>query len=281
MRIKTRAGTIDLNKRTYIMGILNVTPDSFSDGGKYTDIEKAIAHAKKMIEDGADIIDIGGESTRPGHDPVTADVTADEEIRRVVPVIKALRSADINVPISIDTYKAKTAAAAIEAGADIINDVWGAKYDSDMANVVAAYDVPIILMHNRNNKSYSSLIDEMINDLKESIDIVKNAGATDEQIILDPGVGFAKELEDNYIVMRNLDRLIEALPYPFLLGTSRKSFISKVLDLPAEERDNATGATTCLGISKGVKIVRVHDVKRTVELAKMMDAMLRGIGING
>lgn len=281
MRIKTRAGTIDLNKRTYIMGILNVTPDSFSDGGKYTDIEKAIAHAKKMIEDGADIIDIGGESTRPGHDPVTADVTADEEIRRVVPVIKALRAADINVPISIDTYKAKTAAAAIEAGADIINDVWGAKYDSDMANVVAAYDVPIILMHNRNNKSYSSLIDEMINDLKESIDIVKNAGATDEQIILDPGVGFAKELEDNYIVMRNLDRLIEALPYPFLLGTSRKSFISKVLDLPAEERDNATGATTCLGISKGVKIVRVHDVKRTVELAKMMDAMLRGIGING
>lgn len=277
MRIKTRAGTIDLNKRTYIMGILNVTPDSFSDGGKYTDIEKAIAHAKKMIEDGADIIDIGGESTRPGHDPVTAD----EEIRRVVPVIKALRAADINVPISIDTYKAKTAAAAIEAGADIINDVWGAKYDSDMANVVAAYDVPIILMHNRNNKSYSSLIDEMINDLKESIDIVKNAGATDEQIILDPGVGFAKELEDNYIVMRNLDRLIEALPYPFLLGTSRKSFISKVLDLPAEERDNATGATTCLGISKGVKIVRVHDVKRTVELAKMMDAMLRGIGING
>lgn len=277
MQIKTRTKILDLNTHTHIMGILNVTPDSFSDGGKYNELEKAVDHAKQMVADGADIIDVGGESTRPGHKPVSVE----EEITRVVPVIEALRAAGIAVPISIDTYKAETAAAALQAGADIINDVWGAKYDPEIAAVARAYDAPIILMHNRNNKSYTSIIDEMIRDLEESIAIAKQAGVDDQQIILDPGIGFGKELADNYTVMQQLDKLIAAFPYPFLLGTSRKSFISKVLDVPAVERDNATGATTCLGIVKGVKIVRVHDVKRNVELAKMMDAMLKGLDGDG
>lgn len=279
MQIKTRTKILDLNTHTHIMGILNVTPDSFSDGGKYNELEKAVDHAKQMVADGADIIDVGGESTRPGHKPVSVE----EEIARVVPVIEALRAAGIAVPISIDTYKAETAAAALQAGADIINDVWGAKYDPEIAAVARAYDAPIILMHNRNNKSYTSIIDEMIRDLEESIAIAKQAGVDDQQIILDPGIGisFGKELADNYTVMQQLDKLIAAFPYPFLLGTSRKSFISKVLDVPAIERDNATGATTCLGIVKGVKIVRVHDVKRNVELAKMMDAMLKGLDGDG
>lgn len=277
MQIKTRTKILDLNTHTHIMGILNVTPDSFSDGGKYNELEKAVDHAKQMVADGADIIDVGGESMRPGHKPVSVE----EEITRVVPVIEALRAAGIAVPISIDTYKAETAAAALQAGADIINDVWGAKYDPEIAAVARAYDAPIILMHNRNNKSYTSIIDEMIRDLEESIAIAKQAGVDDQQIILDPGIGFGKELADNYTVMQQLDKLIAAFPYPFLLGTSRKSFISKVLDVPAIERDNATGATTCLGIVKGVKIVRVHDVKRNVELAKMMDAMLKGLDGDG
>src|SRR5690625_1515140 len=163
----------------------------------------------------------------------------------------------------------------------MINDIWGAKKDPHIATVAATYSVPIILMHNRSNKNYRSLIDDMIDDLNESIEIVKRAGVTDDKIIIDHGIGFGKELVDNYHVMNRLDELVKRLPYPLLLGASRKSFITKVLDIPAKDRDNATGATTCLGITKGVHIVRVHDVKRHVELAKMMDGMLRGIGIDG
>lgn len=276
MELITKSKKYNLNERTHIMGILNVTPDSFSDGGNYNSMEKAILQAKKMEEAGADIIDIGGESTRPDHDPIDAE----EEIKRVVPIIKALKE-EINIPISIDTYKAETAKQAIEAGAEIINDIWGAKHDPEMADVAATYEVPIILMHNRTNKKYESLIEDMVTDLQDSIDIVRRAGVKDKNIILDPGVGFAKELEDNYVVMRHLDKIIEQLSYPLLLATSRKSFISKVLDIPPKDRDNATGATTCLGIAKGAHIVRVHDVKRTVELAKMMDAMVKGVGISG
>lgn len=278
MEIKTKTKTLQLNERTHIMGILNVTPDSFSDGGKYTTIEKAVEHALKMEREGADIIDVGGESTRPGHEPVSVE----EEIERVVPVIEALKQ-HVSVPISIDTYKAKTAEAAIKAGADIINDIWGAKYDPEMANVAAAYDVPIILMHNRDNKTYSHLIEEMISDLEESVAIAKERGVKDEQIIIDPGIGivFGKTLEDNYVVLRHLEKIVQHFPYPLLLAASRKSFISKVLDIPPQARDNATGAVTCLGIQKGARIVRVHDVKRNVELAKMMDAMLKGIGVDG
>lgn len=276
MYVKTRSKQYDVTKQTLVMGILNITPDSFSDGGHYNSIEKAIRQAKEMEQYGAHFIDVGGESTRPDHQPVSLE----EEVNRVVPVIKALKK-EINIPISIDTYKAKTAEKAIEAGADIINDIWGAKHDPDMASVAAAFNVPIILMHNRTNKKYHLLIDDMVADLHESIDIVKQAGVKDENIIIDPGLGFAKEVKDNYVVMNHLDEFKNRLPYPLLLGASRKSFISKVLPIPAEERDNATGATTCLGITKGVHIVRVHDVKRHVQLAKMMDAMLKGVDAFG
>lgn len=270
MLLETKAKTLYLNERTHIMGILNVTPDSFSDGGKYSQIDKAVERAVEMERLGADIIDIGGESTRPSHSPI--DET--EEIRRVIPVIEAITE-KINVPVSIDTYKSATAERAIKAGASIINDIWGAKKDPNIARVAAEHDTPIILMHNRKNKKYESLIDDMLTDLHESISIATSHGVSKDNIIIDPGIGFAKEQTDNYVVMQHLERFAQ-LNYPLLLATSRKSFIQEVLDLPATARDNATGATTCLGIVKGAHIVRVHDVERTFELTKMMDAMLRG-----
>src|SRR5690625_3878429 len=276
MYLRTKSKTFNLSKRTHIMGILNVTPDSFSDGGLYSSINQAVEQAKRMESEGADIIDIGGESTRPDHQPLGAE----EEIKRVVPVIEALKK-EITAPISIDTYKAKTAEKAIIAGADIINDIWGAKKDPDMAKVAAKYDVPIIVMHNRTNKTYHSMVDDMVQDLQESINICKRAGVEDEKIVIDPGIGFGKELEDNYTVMNYLDEFVKRLPYPLLLGASRKSFIEKIIDVPASERDNATGATTCLGIVKGAHIIRVHDIKRHVELAKMMDGMIKGVGVFG
>lgn len=270
MQLRTGPKTFYLHKRTHIMGILNVTPDSFSDGGKYTSIDKAVTRAIEMERLGADIIDIGGESTRPDHQPISSK----EEQSRIIPVIEAIKE-KISIPISVDTYKSETAQHAIEAGASIINDIWGAKKDPKITHVAAQYNVPIILMHNRTNKVYTSLIDDMITDLKQSISIATKAGISSENIIIDPGIGFAKSMRDNYIVMQKLDCFTK-LGYPLLLATSRKSFITEVLDIPAEERDNATGATTCLGITKGAHIIRVHDIKRTVELAKMMDAMLRG-----
>ncbi|OAS85698.1 MULTISPECIES: dihydropteroate synthase [Metabacillus] len=260
--------TLDYSGKTQIMGILNTTPDSFSDGGKYVDIDKAIFHAKEMIKNGADIIDIGGESTRPGFDPVSVE----QEIERTIPVIRKLCK-EIDVPISIDTYKAEVAKQAIEAGATIINDIWGAKADPDMGKVAATYDVPIILMHNRHNRDYDQLIPDMIVDLMESVKLVKDAGVKDEKIILDPGVGFAKTMDDNLLVMRHLDSFVQ-LGYPVLLGTSRKSFIGYVLDLPPTERLEGTGATICLGIEKGCQIIRIHDVLEMSRMAKMMDAML-------
>lgn len=266
--IKCGKFTLNIHDKTFIMGILNITPDSFSDGGCYIDIENAVAHARNMIEQGADIIDIGGESTRPGSSPVTAE----EEIERVIPVIKRL-SSELDVPISIDTYKAEVAKQAIEAGATIINDVWGAKADPNMAKVAADFDVPIILMHNRDNQNYDQLIPDMIADLMESVTIAKKAGVKDENIILDPGIGFAKTMADNLVVMRNLDAFGQ-LGYPLLLATSRKRFIGHVLDLPPTERMEGTGATVCLGIQKGCHIVRVHDVLEIARMAKMMDAML-------
>ncbi len=267
-QIKCGKYILNIQDKTMIMGILNITPDSFSDGGRYIDIDKAVEHAKEMIKQGADIIDIGGESTRPG----STNVTADEEIKRVIPVIKRL-SKEIEVPISIDTYKAEVAKQAVEAGATIINDIWGAKADQDMAKVAAAYGVPIILMHNRDNQNYNQLIPDMIADLMESITIAKNAGVKDENIILDPGIGFAKTMDDNLVVMRNLEALVQ-LGYPLLLATSRKRFIGHVLDLPPTERMEGTGATVCLGIQKGCHMVRVHDVLEISRMAKMMDAMI-------
>lgn len=266
---------LDLNKKTYVMGILNMTPDSFSDGGKFTSIERAVTRAEEMVANGADIIDIGGESTRPGF----AAVPVEEELERVIPIIEAL-SQHVSVPISIDTYKAETARHALKAGAHIINDIWGAKADEQMAQVAAESGAPIILMHNRENRNYSSFVRDVINDLYESVAIVKNAGVKDEAIILDPGIGFAKDHAENIVMMQNLDKLT-MLGYPVLLGTSRKSMIGQALDLPVTERMEGTGATVCYGIQKGCQIIRVHDVKEMSRMAKMMDALMGKGGVRG
>ncbi|MBT2637464.1 dihydropteroate synthase [Bacillus sp. ISL-39] len=266
--IKAGPYALDFTHKTLIMGILNVTPDSFSDGGKYNHLENAVAHARQMIADGADILDIGGESTRPGHERISDE----EEISRVVPAIGAI-SKEVQVPISIDTYKSKVAKSAVDAGAAIINDIWGAKEDPEIADVAAETGVPIILMHNRKERNYSNFIRDVLNDLYESITIAKKAGVSDEQIILDPGIGFAKDLRENLEMMRHLDTLV-SLGYPILLGTSKKSMIGGVLDLPVSERTEGTGATICYGIQKGCQIVRIHDVKEMSRMAKMMDAMI-------
>lgn len=260
--------SLDYSKKTLIMGILNITPDSFSDGGKYNHLDQAVERAMQMVQDGADIIDIGGESTRPGF----IKVSAEEEIERVIPIIRAVSEA-VNVPISIDTYKAEVAKEAIQAGAHIINDIWGAKADEDMPKVAAELQVPIVLMHNRINQDYSVFYRDVVNDLFESISLVKYAGVKDENIILDPGIGFAKDLTYNLEMMRDLDKLV-SLGYPVLLGTSRKSMIGGVLDLPVEERMEGTGATVCYGIQKGCQIMRIHDVKEMARMAKMMDALV-------
>lgn len=259
---------LDYGKKTLVMGILNATPDSFSDGGKYFDADKAVKHALEMAANGADIIDVGGESTRPGF----AEVSAEEELERVIPVIRAVAK-EVPLPISIDTYKAAVAEEAISAGAHIINDVWGAKKDPKMAETASRLEVPIILMHNRENRDYSVFVRDVLNDLYESIHIARNAGVKEENIILDPGIGFAKNLPYNLEMMRNLDT-ITSLGYPVLLGTSRKSFIGTILDLPVEERVEGTGATVCYGIQKGCQIIRIHDVKEMSRLAKMMDALM-------
>lgn len=250
------------------MGILNVTPDSFSDGGRYNNEQAALLQAERMVRDGADIIDIGGESTRPGHERISDE----EELRRVIPMIKALRL-KVDKPMSIDTYKSEVAKQAVEAGADIINDIWGAKADPKIAQVAAVYNVPIILMHNRDNMNYQNLLKDIITDLQESIAIAKNAGVPDENIIIDPGFGFAKNYEQSLELMRNLNLLVD-MGYPVLLATSRKRFIGTALDLPVEERMEGTGATVCLGIERGCHMVRVHDVKEITRMARMMDAML-------
>ncbi|GGH87966.1 dihydropteroate synthase [Pullulanibacillus pueri] len=260
---------LDFKNKTLIMGILNVTPDSFSDGGNYNRIEEAVQHALDMVAWGADIIDIGGESTRPGHKPVPMDV----EVERVLPVIKAIREVS-SVALSIDTYKAETAKQALEAGADIINDIWGAKADPEMANVAAQYGVPIVLMHNRSNMNYGNLLDDIKEDLQESITLVKAAGVKDHQIILDPGIGFAKNYLHNLEVMNHLEEL-HSLGYPILLATSRKRFIGEALGLEVHDRMEGTGATVCLGVAKGCQMVRVHDVQPIARMVKMMDAMVK------
>jgi dihydropteroate synthase len=259
----------ELGKRTYIMGILNVTPDSFSDGGKFNDIDKAVEHAREMIDAGADILDIGGESTRPSYTPLGEE----EEIRRVVPIIEAIAS-EFDVPISIDTYKAGVAELAIKSGASLINDVWGFKKDINMAKVAAKYNVPCCLMHNRQNENYNNLIEDIIEDLKESIKIATEVGVKTENIILDPGIGFAKTYEENLETMKKLEDICN-MGYPVLLGTSRKSIIGNTLNLPANERVEGTVATTVIGIMKGCDFVRVHDVLENKRAAMMTDAIIR------
>ena len=257
-----------LGERTYVMGILNATPDSFSDGGKFNEIDMALKRVEEMINQGADIIDIGGESTRPGFKVVEAD----DEINRVVPVIKAVKE-KFDIPVSIDTYKAKTAEAAIQAGADIINDIWGFKKDKDMADVAAKYEVQCILMHNRKDKPYEDLMEDVKSDLEESIKIAMGAGVKKENIILDPGIGFAKTYEENLMVMKNLKE-IRDMGYPVLLGTSRKSMIGNTLNLPVDQRVEGTLVTTVMGIMAGCEFIRVHDILENKRACVMTDKIL-------
>ena len=258
----------DLKKNTYIMGILNVTPDSFSDGGRYDGLDRAIEHAKQMIQEGVDIIDVGGESTRPGYTMISDE----EEIERTVPVVEALKER-FDIPISIDTYKSKVAKANIKAGADLVNDIWGMKYDKDMAKLVADTKVACCLMHNRDEASYKHFMKEMIKDIKESVKIAKEAGVKNKRIILDPGVGFGKTYDNNLEAIRCLKDL-EELGYPVLLGTSRKSVIGLSLDLPSDQRMEGTLATTVMGVMQGVAFVRVHDVKENKRAIMMTEAVL-------
>lgn len=261
--------TLDYTAETFVMGILNVTPDSFSDGGKYNNIEAAVAQAKKMVAEGAKIIDVGGESTRPGYERISDE----DEIARIVPVIQAL-AAEVPAIISVDTYKANVARAAIEAGAHIINDIWGAQAEPEIAQVAADLNVPIILMHNRDNTDYGADFWMMAKaDLEKSIVIARNAGIPDNHIILDPGIGFAKTTAQNIEMMQHLEDLV-AMGYPVLLATSRKSMIGNVLKLPVEERIEGTGATVVYGIEKGCHMIRVHDVKEMARATHMADILV-------
>lgn len=253
--------------KTYVMGILNVTPDSFSDGGKWNSIDAALRHTEEMIADGASIIDIGGESTRPGY----TSISDEEEIARIIPVITAVKK-EFDIPVSVDTYKSGVAYAALGAGADLLNDIWGFKHDRQCAEVAKNFGVPVCLMHNRVRAEYSDFLDDVINDLYESIDIAKSAGIADEKIILDPGVGFAKSLRQNLQITNNIDKLAN-MGYPVLLGASRKSMIGLTLDLPSNERLEGTIATSVIACMKGAMFVRVHDVKENCRAVKMAQAI--------
>lgn len=290
---------------TYIMGILNVTPDSFSDGGKWNDRDRALRHVEEMIKEGADVIDIGGESTRPGH----TFLPEGEEMDRVIPIIEAVKSA-FDVPVSLDTYKARVAAAGIEAGADLINDVWGLKYEdrfgdrtdmpedraddgpearydrtdgekkSEMARVIAASGVPCCLMHNRRDTNYQDFIHDVISDMEETLRLAEQAGIGKEKIVLDPGVGFAKSYEQNLEIIRRMGEL-GTLGCPLLLGCSRKSVIGLTLDLPADQRLEGTLVTTVAGVLQGAMFVRVHDVKENVRAVRMAEAIFPGHALGG
>lgn len=259
----------DVENRTYIMGILNVTPDSFSDGGSYNSIDKALMQVEKMIDEGMDIVDIGGESTRPGY----IKISDEEEISRVVPVIEGIRK-NFDIPISVDTYKSKVASASISVGADLINDIWGCKYDKDMAKVIADSGAACCLMHNRDivTNPYTDLIEDVMLDLRESVNLARNAGVASDKIIIDPGVGFGKTYEENLVVLNQIHRFSE-LDLPVLLGTSRKSVIGKTLNLEVEDRLEGTLATTALGVMKGCAFIRVHDVKENKRVVRMLEAV--------
>ena len=259
----------DTKHHTYIMGILNVTPDSFSDGGKWDDYDAAMRHTEEMLNSGCDILDIGGESTRPGHQQISEE----EEISRVTPLIEAVRK-NFDVPISVDTYKSKVAEAALQAGADMVNDIWGFQYDEAMASLVKKYDVACCLMHNRNEAVYENFIEDMYQDLKKCIDTAKAAGIADDKIVLDPGVGFGKTYEMNLDVMKHLDRFND-LGYPMLLGTSRKSMIGLTLDLPVTEREEGTLVMTVMAVQCGYGFVRVHDTEKNRRAILMTKAILK------
>jgi dihydropteroate synthase len=276
----TRIGPMDFRwgARTYVMGIINATPDSFSgdgllatDGAPADPVAAALVAGTRMVDEGADILDVGGESTRPGHAPVDAA----EERRRVVPVVAALRAALPATPISIDTTKPEVADAALDAGADLVNDVWGVGADDGIARLAAARATPLIVMHNRTEPRYDDLMTELIADLRASLDRAIVLGIPAERLIVDPGFGFGKTPEHNLTVLRELGAL-RVLGRPILLGTSRKSTLGRVLDLPIDERLEATLATTAIGIANGADVVRVHDVRENVRAARMSDAIMRG-----
>lgn len=258
----------DLKQDAYIMGILNVTPDSFSDGGRWNQEDLAVEHARQMAAEGAAIIDVGGESARPGYTLLPEE----EEIRRVVPVIRRIKK-ELDIPVSVDTYKSAVAEAAIEAGADLINDIWGLKYDPEMARLAARSGLPVCLTHNRQEPEYTSFLDDVISDLAECIRLGEEAGISRDKMILDPGIGFGKTYEQNLCMMNHLEDLKE-LGLPVLLGTSRKSMIGLALDLPASEREEGTLATTVLGLAKGCSIFRVHDVKKNYRAMRMAQKIL-------
>lgn len=259
----------DVKNHTYIMGILNVTPDSFSDGGKFNEMDKALYHVEEMLSQGMDILDIGGESTRPGYTLLPDEV----ETERVVPVIEAVKSR-FDVPVSLDTYKSKVALAGIKAGADLLNDIWGLKYDDKIADVISNSGLPCCLMHNRKKADYRNFMEDVAADLAETIRLAGKAGIADDKIILDPGVGFGKTYENNLEIINSLEQL-KAFGYPLLLGASRKSVIGLTLDLPASERVEGTLVTTVFGVLKGCAFVRVHDIKENVRAVKMAEAILK------
>lgn len=276
-KIKCGDKVLQLGTRTHIMGILNVTPDSFSDGGLYAEPERALAHARDMVAAGADILDIGGESTRPGALPLSEE----EELKRIIPLIERL-SAELTVPISVDTYKSAVAKRAVQAGASIVNDISGLRFSPDMAKVVADSGAAVIIMHIKGtprnmqqNPVYSDVVGEVLSYLDEGIGIAVRAGVDRGQVLIDPGIGFGKTLEHNLTILNRLDEL-RTLDRPIVLGTSRKKFIGAVLDIPQpDQRVDGTAATVCLGIDRGASIVRVHDVARMAQVARMTDAIVR------
>lgn len=264
-----RGRILPIGSRTLVMGILNVTPDSFTDGGEFFDPGRAVEHALQMEEEGADIIDLGGESTRPGY----RKIGAGEEIDRIIPVLSRL-SRELKVPVSVDTTKAEVAERALAEGAHIINDQWALRRDPGMAGIAAGYGAPVIIMHNQTGTEYRDMMGDMVGYFRESIEIARREGIDRNRIIIDPGIGFGKTLEQNLETMRRL-RELDCLGLPVLLGTSRKSMIGKTLDLPTGQRVEGTAATVALGIAYGADIVRVHDVKEMVRVARMTDAMVR------
>ena len=271
MKYVTKCGSLSIEwgKRTYIMGILNVSPDSFSGDGVRNDVGLALEQALRFQNDGADIIDVGGESTRPGSIPVDLD----EERRRVIPVVRSLVS-KLSIPISVDTYKPRLAEEAIGVGASMINDIWGLKHDISMASIVSHSNVPVILMHNQDGVEYSDLIPDVIDSLSKSIEYAIDSGIREENIILDPGIGFGKTPSHNLQLIRRLGE-IKAMGFPVLIGTSRKSTLGLVLDLPVDDRLEGTAATVAISIANGVDIVRVHDVREMKRVSLMSDAIVR------
>ncbi|MCL4536118.1 MAG: dihydropteroate synthase [Nitrospirae bacterium] len=277
MKIEWSNFSLDFSKKTYIMGVLNVTPDSFSDGGLFFNEKKAVERALGLIEDGADIIDIGGESTRPGSEPVPVE----EEIRRTIAAIKAI-SKEIKVPISIDTYKAAVARHALDAGASMVNDISGLRFDPDMPKVVAEYKVPVIIMHIKGRPKdmqqstvYEALIPEIMDYIRASILLARNCGILEDRIIIDPGIGFGKTFEHNLEIIKNLKEFT-LLGRPVAVGVSRKAFIGKILgDVPPSERLEGTASAVAISIFNGANIIRVHDVKEMAKVAKVADAIKR------